>query len=136
MSSLILRTSARGIEPLLLFFSVYVLLAGHDEPGGGFVGGLVAAAALTLHAIAFGVASARRALRWEPRTLAGVGLVLALLAAWLGPSVGAPPMTGLWAEMPGRTALALGTPVLFDAGVFLVVVGSALSAVFSLSEEE
>jgi hypothetical protein len=45
-------------------------------------------------------------------------------------------MTGLWGEMPGRTALELGTPVLFDAGVFLVVVGSALSAVFSLSEEE
>jgi multicomponent Na+:H+ antiporter subunit B len=136
VSSIILRTAARAIEPLLLFFAVYLLVAGHDEPGGGFVGGLVATAALTLHAIAFGVGSARRALWLEPRTLAGLGLVVALAAVWAGAAAGRPPMTGLWAEGPGRTALALGTPVLFDAGVFLVVLGSALNGVFSLSEEE
>jgi multicomponent Na+:H+ antiporter subunit B len=135
VSSIIVQTAARAIEPLLLFFSAYLLLAGHDEPGGGFVGGLVAAAAFTLHAIAFGVASARRALRVDPRTLAGVGLLVALASAWAGPIAGMPPMTGLW---PGATGgvLALGTPILFDAGVFLVVVGSALTAIFNLSEEE
>lgn len=136
MSSVILRTAARGIEPLLLFFSVYLLLAGHDEPGGGFVGGLVAAAALMLHTIAFGVGSARRALRVDPRTLVGAGLLVALAAVWIGPVAGLPPMTGLWAGLPTLAALDLGTPVLFDAGVFLVVVGSALAAIFGLSEEE
>jgi multicomponent Na+:H+ antiporter subunit B len=63
-----------------------------------------------------------------------VGLWVALAAVWAGPLVGQPPMAGLWAGA-GRTAVALGTPVLFDAGVFLVVVGSALAAIFSLSEE-
>jgi multicomponent Na+:H+ antiporter subunit B len=133
VSSIIVQTAARAIEPLLLFFSAYVLLAGHDEPGGGFVGGLVAAAALTLHAIAFGVDSARRALRLDPRTIAGLGLVVALVAVWAAVVAGRPPMTGLWAEAPGGTLL-VGTPVLFDAGVFLVVLGSALNGIFSLSE--
>jgi multicomponent Na+:H+ antiporter subunit B len=136
VSSLILQTACRAIAPLLLFFSIYLLLAGHDEPGGGFVGGLVATAALTLHAIAFGVDSARRALRLDPRTIAGLGLVLAVAAVWAGPLSGRAPMAGLWAGGPGRTALSLGTPVLFDFGVYLVVLGSALNALFGLAEEE
>jgi multicomponent Na+:H+ antiporter subunit B len=136
VSSVILQTAARAIEPLLLFFAAYLVVAGHNEPGGGFVGGLVAASAFTLHSIAFGVASARRALRADPRTLAGLGLVVALVAAWWGPAAGAAPMTGLWAKLPGHTALALGTPVVFDLGVFLVVVGATLAAIFGLSEEE
>jgi multicomponent Na+:H+ antiporter subunit B len=135
--SLILQASARTIGPLLLFFSFYLLVAGHDEPGGGFVAGLVAAAAFTLHAIAFGVGSARRALRWDPQSLMGAGLVVALVAVWLAPAVaGSPPMTALWAHAPGQTALALGTPVLFDAGVYLVVAGATLGVVFGLSEED
>jgi multicomponent Na+:H+ antiporter subunit B len=135
MSSVILRSAARVIEPLLVFYALYLLVAGHNEPGGGFVGGLVGAAALTLHAIAFDVASARRTLRLDPRTVAGIGLLLALAAAWLGPIAGKPPMTGLWTHAPGRTVLELGTPVLFDAGILLVVVGATASAIFSLSEE-
>lgn len=136
MSSIIVQTAARSLQPLLLLFAIYLLLAGHQEPGGGFVGGLVAAAAVTLHAIAFGAASARRALRADPRTLSGVGLLLALAAVWAGPLTGAPPMKGLWTEAPGRTAIELGTPVLFDVGVFLVVLGATLCAIFSLTEEE
>jgi multicomponent Na+:H+ antiporter subunit B len=137
MSSIILQGAARPLVPLLLLFSAYLLVAGHDEPGGGFVGGLVAAAGVVLHAIAFGAPSARRALRADPRTLAGAGLLAALAATWAGPLAGAPPLRGLWTELPGRTALlALGTPVLFDAGVYLVVLGATLSIVLGLSEEE
>ncbi|HYG68294.1 MAG TPA: Na+/H+ antiporter subunit B [Anaeromyxobacteraceae bacterium] len=134
-SSVIVQTAARILGPLLLFFSGYLLVAGHNEPGGGFVGGLVATAALVLHAIASGVPAARRALRVDPRSLAGIGLVVALVAVWVGPLAGRPPMTGIWTEAPGATALELGTPVLFDAGVYLVVFGSAVSTIFSLSEE-
>lgn len=135
MSSLIVQTAARTLLPVLLLASAYLLVAGHDEPGGGFVGGLVAAAAFTLHAIAFGAPAARRALRADPRTLAGAGLVVALASAWVGPLQGRPPMAGLWVDAPGRTALALGTPVLFDVGVFLVVLGATLAAVLTFSEE-
>ena len=55
VNSPIFRTAARLLMPLLLLFSVFLLLRGHNEPGGGFVGGLVAAAAFALYAIAFGV---------------------------------------------------------------------------------
>ena len=61
--------------PLLLLFSVFLLLRGHNEPGGGFVGGLVAAAAFALYVIAFGVERARQALLVKPLTLLGAGLL-------------------------------------------------------------
>ncbi|HMN02746.1 MAG TPA: MnhB domain-containing protein, partial [Geobacter anodireducens] len=66
MQSLFLATAVRLLLPLLLLFSLFLLLRGHNEPGGGFVGGLVAAAAFALHALAHGVAAARRVLRVEP----------------------------------------------------------------------
>ena len=74
MNSSILTTAARLVTALMVLFSVYLLLRGHNEPGGGFVGGLVAASALFLHAIANGVAATRRALRLEPRAIAVVGI--------------------------------------------------------------
>jgi len=52
MTSLILRTATRYLFPIIMLFSVYVLLRGHNEPGGGFVGGLAAASAYTLYALA------------------------------------------------------------------------------------
>ena len=67
--------------PLLLLFAMFLLWRGHNEPGGGFVGGLVAAAAFSLYAIAYGVERARRALLVEPMTLLGAGLLVALVAA-------------------------------------------------------
>jgi multisubunit Na+/H+ antiporter MnhB subunit len=115
--------------------SVFLLVAGHNEPGGGFVGGLVASAAFTLHSIAFGVAAARQSLRWDPRTITGIGLCVALAAVWAGPLAGGAPLTGLWMRAPGQLAPTLGTPLLFDTGVYLIVTGATLSAIFGLSEE-
>jgi multicomponent Na+:H+ antiporter subunit B len=137
MSSLILRTATRALQPLLLLFSVFLLLRGHHEPGGGFVGGLTATAAFALQALAYGVGSARRALRVDPRTLAGGGLVLALLGGAASLLAGRPFMTSGWASVPvpGIGPDELGTPLLFDAGVYLVVLGSVLGVILSLREE-
>jgi ABC-type multidrug transport system permease subunit len=76
MTSLILQTAARSLVAVLLLFSVFLLLRGHDEPGGGFIGGLVAAAAFALYAIAFDVASTRRMLGMHPRMMIAVGLAI------------------------------------------------------------
>lgn len=127
-TSVILQTAARFFQPLLLLFSFFLLLAGHNEPGGGFAGGLVAAAALILHALAYGVDSARRALGIDPRILIGAGLMVAALSGIWAMLAGRPLLTGLWHG-------ELGTPLLFDTGVYLVVVGGALLMVFSLMEE-
>ena len=71
MTSPIFRTAARVLMPLLLLFAAFLLLRGHNEPGGGFVAGLVAAAAFSLYAMAYGVERAHRALLVEPLTLLG-----------------------------------------------------------------
>ena len=76
MTSSILQTAARLLMPLLLLFAVFLLLRGHNEPGGGFVGGLVVAAAFVLYSLAFGVEAARRAVLVRPSTLLGVGLLV------------------------------------------------------------
>ncbi len=137
MISLILRTATRFLMILMLLFSFFLLLRGHNAPGGGFVGGLVAAAAFTLYAIAYDTAAARRLLRVDPRALIGAGLLLAAGSGQLSLLAGRPFMTGLWAtlSLSPQTRLDVGTPVLFDTGVYLVVVGVTLTIILSLAEE-
>lgn len=133
--SRILSIAARLLMPLLLMFSVFLLFRGHNAPGGGFVGGLVAASAFSLYAIANGVSAARAALRTEPRILAAVGLLVSLASGLPGLLAGGPFMSGVWLESPLPVVGKFGTPVLFDVGVYLVVVGIVTTMVFTLSEE-
>jgi multicomponent Na+:H+ antiporter subunit B len=135
MFSLILAAAARGLLPLLLLFSVFLLLRGHNEPGGGFVGGLAAASAFALHALAHGVPDARRVLRVDPQRLAGLGLLVAVVAALVGLFTGRPLFTAAWLETPLPVLGKVGTPILFDTGVYLVVVGIVLTILFPLLED-
>jgi multisubunit Na+/H+ antiporter MnhB subunit len=95
------------------------------------VGGLVVAAAFALHAIAYGVAASRRALVVQPSTLLGAGLLVALLSGLLAVIVGQPFLTSQWITI----GITLGTPLIFDVGVFLVVIGVVLTMTFTLAEE-
>lgn len=125
MSTLIFRTIAPLLTVVMLVFSVFVLLRGHNEPGGGFIGGLVAAAAIAIYGIARGDYAARRALRLDPLAIAGAGLMLAALSGLISLPLDLPFLTGLWSEYGEVT---VSTPTLFDIGVYLVVFGT-LSAV-------
>jgi multicomponent Na+:H+ antiporter subunit B len=137
MTSLILATASRYLLSVLLVFSIFVLFRGHDAPGGGFIGGLIAAAAFALNAIAFDAATARRILRVDPRTLIPIGLLIALGDAAAPLFAGEPFLTGLWftARVPGLGEIPLGTPLLFDCGVYLVVLGVTLTMILTLAEE-
>lgn len=137
MISVILRTATRFLMVLLLLFSAVLVVRGHNAPGGGFIGGLVASAALALYAIAYDTQAARRLLRIEPRNFIGIGLLLAAASGALGLAAGRPFMTGLWGtlKISRATALDLGSPVLFDVGVYLVVIGVTLTIVLSFAEE-
>ena len=136
MDSLILRSGARLLVPLMLLFSVFVLVRGHNEPGGGFVGGLVAATAFALVLLSEGLTEARRLLRLDPLTLVAAGLFVAL-ASGVPPLLRAWPfMTGLWLKVPLPVVGKVGSPVIFDAGVYLVVLGIVLAILFALAEEE
>ena len=130
--SVILTASTRFLLPLLLLFSLFLLWRGHNEPGGGFVGGLVAAAAIALYALAAGVNQAQRLLRLDLRTLMGLGLLCAIGAGLWGMAAGVPLLTGLWLSWPVPVIGKVGTPLLFDVGVYLIVVGVTLKILFTL----
>lgn len=137
MNSLILRTATRLLFALLLVFSVFLFFRGHNEPGGGFIGGLIGATAFVLFSIAFGVDKAREILRLKPRVLMGLGLLFAAASGIIPMILGIPFLTGVW-TMPTifGSELHLGTPLIFDIGVYLVVVGFTLAVIFSLEEEK
>lgn len=135
MKSIIFSTATQFLIALLLLVSVFLLLRGHNEPGGGFVGGLVAAVALILFAWANSIATARRLLRADPRILIGTGL-LAMLFSGLPAVVGGQPyLTGFRIALPGADAVVISTPAVFDVGVYLAVVGVVLMIVLALEEE-
>lgn len=137
MRSLILSTAARTVTPLLLVFSVFAFLRGHNEPGGGFIGGLIAAAGLGLIALADGPERMLQVLRVPPRTLLAMGLLAALASTLFGLPAGDALLTGVWVSVPTPFGDAkLGTPLLFDLGVYLVVVGAVLTFIATLSEEQ
>ena len=137
MNTIILRTVAPPITALMLVFSIFVLLRGHNEPGGGFIGGLIAASALAIYGIAYGVSAVRWAIYFHPLALAGFGLLIATLSGFLSLFVDMPFMTGLWiypslfgVEVP------LATVISFDVGVYFVVVGAISSIALALEERE
>lgn len=138
MTSIILRTATRYMFPPLVVFSVYLLLRGHHYPGGGFVGGLFAGSAFALYALAFNVAAARRLLRFDPRDITAVGLAVALISGIPALFSGQAFLTGTWWQVPVRPGVVIdiGSPLIFDIGVYLVVLGVLLTLVFSLGEEE
>ena len=135
MKSLILSTATRHLFPLVVLFSVFLLLRGHNEPGGGFVGGLVAATAFVLYGIAYTTREARRVLRLEPVMLIALGLATAVGSGLISLLLGRPFMTGLWSPRDVPLLGHVGTPMLFDFGVFLVVLGVTMMIVFALSED-
>ena len=137
MNTLIYRTIAPVITALMLLFSVFVLLRGHNEPGGGFIGGLIAASAFAVFGIAFGVRSVRRAIVFHPLSIAGFGLLVATLSGIVSVFSSVPFMTGLWIypSLVG-VEVPLATVISFDIGVYLVVVGGFTSIASALAESE
>ncbi|WP_337867440.1 putative monovalent cation/H+ antiporter subunit A [Meiothermus sp.] len=131
LNTLILQTASRFLFTLLILLSLFLLLRGHNEPGGGFIGALVAVGAYALYALAHGLAASRKLLPVRPLRLVGVGLLIALLSAFPSLSSQRPFMAGEWFTVFG---VKIGTPVIFDIGVYLTVFGALLAAIFALEE--
>ncbi len=136
MNSIVLRTISRLLVGLLLLFSIFLLLRGHNEPGGGFIGALVAASAFVLYGLAADEASVRQALRFDTRSYIAVGLIIAGLSALFPVLFDKPFLTGMWGEFRFfDKTIELGTPVVFDIGVYLAVIGVALTIMLAMAEE-
>jgi multicomponent Na+:H+ antiporter subunit B len=125
----------RGMAPYLLWtavgLSLFVLLRGHNEPGGGFIGGLIGSLGFIFYALAMGPNAARAKLHLAPLSVGGIGLALAAgagLPALL--AMDEPFLTQQWIE-----GTPIGTTIMFDLGVYLVVLGFALGFVLPFVED-
>ena len=129
MNTLIFRTIAPLLTAVMVLFSIIVLLRGHNDAGGGFIGGLIAASAAAVLGMAQGVGSVRRVLRINPIVIAGLGVLLAVASGLVSAFSGAPFLTGLWLPLH-----VFGTPGVFDVGVYLVVFGAVTAVVLALED--
>jgi multicomponent Na+:H+ antiporter subunit A len=126
-SSPLLATSLRLLVPTLGIFALFLFLRGHNQPGGGFIAALVAATAVGF--VHLSGKPSPRGRRLE-LLLVIAGISVAVLSGMLPLATGKPLLTGLWLHpsLPGSgSSLHLGTPLLFDLGVFLAVLGFALA---------
>ncbi len=121
--------------PLLLLLSVYMLLRGHNLPGGGFIGGLLAASAIILQMVAFGPKVARQIFRVNYLLLAAFGVFFGALWGLPALLAGLPYMQAFWLPEPIPGVGKIGTPVLFDVGVYLTVIGVTTKIALLLVEE-
>jgi multicomponent Na+:H+ antiporter subunit B len=139
MNSIIFSAGARLLVALLLVFSLFMLLRGHNLPGGGFIGGLIGAVGFIVYSLACGPAEAKSALRISPEVLGMVGLGIALLAGLASLPFGDPLFTGQWYWVGGDSyetaAFSINSVLVFDIGVYLVVLGGILSLAFAFEEE-
>jgi multicomponent Na+:H+ antiporter subunit B len=129
VNSLIFRTAAPAIAAVMILFSVIVLLRGHNDPGGGFIAGLIAASAIALVGMSLGVGAVRRLLRVNPIVVAGFGVMVAVFSGLLSAFAGVPFLTGLW--LPAHL---FGTPGLFDIGVYFTVFGTVTAITLALED--
>ncbi len=137
MRTVIFKTIAPALTAIMVVFSVFVLLRGHNEPGGGFIGGLIAASAVAIYGIAVGVEEVRRAMRVDPIAVAGFGVFIAAFAGLLSLGQSVPYLTGLWAYFEiGGSKITVSTPLVFDVGVYLAVVGTISAIALALEEDE
>lgn len=136
MSPVVLRTVARMMTPVLLLLSLVLLVRGHDAPGGGFVGGLMAVAAFILYLLSSGVQVVQRLVRVHPVLIMSVGLLVLMGCGVFPMLLGRPFLTGLWTQVrtPWGDPVSVGTPLLFDVGVYLVVFGTTLNFILSMEK--
>jgi multicomponent Na+:H+ antiporter subunit A len=131
----ILRFATRFLMVVLVLFSAFLLLRGHNEPGGGFVGGLVLTAGFALHLLTFGAPATRTLLRIRPESLIGTGIVMSLAAGLAGIIGRGSFLASLWLPFPVPGVGKAGTVLLFDLGIYLVVFGVAVTILLLLSEK-
>ena len=140
MESLILSAATKLLAPLIFAYSLFILLRGHNDPGGGFIGGLIAAVAFALYAKANGTAAVRRAFRVNPSMLSLTGLGAAVIAGiwgWLDKGAF---LASIWPFLSvgadgHKEGLAVGSAMMFDIGVYLVVVGAVVGLFLALEDD-
>lgn len=135
--SVVLETVVALAFHTVLVFGVYLLFAGHNQPGGGFIGGLVTGAAFILRYVAGGRAELRSAVPVDPRLPLATGLLIATVTGMASWTVGLDFLESGYVELdlPLLGTVKAVSALAFDAGVYLVVVGLALGLLRTLGAE-
>lgn len=135
MNSIILQIASKYIRIILMIAAFIALARGHNYPGGGFIGGLLAALSIVFASLAFTSEKIKKELWVQPRHYIGSGLFLIILSIIPSLVKGEPLMKGIWVilNVPLINEIKLGTPFLFDVGVFMAVIGVTLMFLFTLS---
>lgn len=138
MNSSILHIAQKYVRFFLLVFAVIALLRGHNHPGGGFIAGLLAGLSMVMKGFAYDVEVVAKRMKYPPASFMALGLILILASTLPALFDGATFMKGYWLQldMPLFGELKLGTPLLFDVGVFFGVIGITRSFFFSLKRAE
>ncbi|MGI6677752.1 MAG: Na(+)/H(+) antiporter subunit B [Dehalobacterium sp.] len=135
---MILQTVARIAVFIILAVAVYLFWGGHHQPGGGFVGGLIVSAAVILLYLSFDLKSVLAGISMDFKILAPIGVFIAVITGVIPVFLGQPFLSQSFGyfNLPifGETELA--SAVLFDTGVALAVIGTALTIITSISEDE
>lgn len=138
VNDLILQTVTTFLAFIIFIFSIYLFFAGHYTPGGGFIGGLMTSAALVLLLLAFDIKTMKEALPINFLTVAAGGLMISILTGVGAFIFDVPFLTHAfeYIELPilGKTAIA--STLAFDLGVYLVVVGIAMTIIQTIGESE
>jgi multicomponent Na+:H+ antiporter subunit B len=134
MNSNVLQLAEKYVRWLLLLFAIIALLRGHNLPGGGFIAGLLAGLSIVFQGFAYTPEYALAKLRFPPRVFLASGLSLMLLSMLPSILAGEALMQGMWISLLPWEGFKVGTPLLFDAGVFLAVIGVSMSFLFSLKK--
>ncbi|MCM3619033.1 Na(+)/H(+) antiporter subunit B [Sutcliffiella horikoshii] len=138
VNDLILQTVTTLLSFIIIIFSVYLFFAGHYTPGGGFIGGLMTSAALVLLLLAFDIKTIRKIFPFNFMTVAAAGLLISILTGVAAMFFDVPYLTHTfgYVELPILGETALASTLIFDLGVYLVVVGIAMTIIQTIGESE
>ncbi|THB76228.1 MAG: Na(+)/H(+) antiporter subunit B [Desulfobacteraceae bacterium] len=131
MKSVIFKTTAHLVIGIMLLFSLYLLFRGHNEPGGGFIGALIAVIAFALLTFSESPGYVRQRIHFSPGMIALTGVGISTGSGLLAAFSGSDYLTGIW----WKAVVPMGTPLLFDIGVYLAVTGAVLSILLDMAEE-
>jgi multicomponent Na+:H+ antiporter subunit B len=135
VKSLILQTASKLILLITLLFSIWVLFRGHNSPGGGFIGGLIAASGFALYLLAHGVKALRGVIRIKLSLLLALGFIFGLGSGLIALLQNKNFFTGIWINIK-FIPMPIGSPILFDISVYLVVLSSVLIMMLALEESK
>ncbi|MDQ0091195.1 multicomponent Na+:H+ antiporter subunit B [Paenibacillus anaericanus] len=136
-NDVILKSVTRVAAVIILTFSIYLFMNGHHHPGGGFIGGLSMASAIVLLYLSFGIEKVRENIRVDFKKLSAIGVLIAIGTGTVSVVFGKPFLTQTFGhvDLPIFGDTELASALIFDTGVALAVIGTAVNIILSISED-